>query len=71
MAHVLCVESIVTEFVHHDLVCREVVSLSGKVSGMAAAAVPFSQNRICSQQQSALAELIAMRSVLESDTALE
>ena len=52
MAHVFGIETIVTQFVHNYLVCREIFCT-------------VSNDGVDSQQQSCLAELISVRSVLE------
>ena len=52
MAHVLCIEPVVAQLVHHDFISREVVA-------------SFAPYLFYAKQEGGLAELIAMRSVLE------
>ena len=63
MAHVFSVEAVVTEFVHHDLVCREIVGTLVRVHAKLFRASV--QEIVDAQQEGSLADLVAVCSVLE------
>ena len=63
VAHVLGVEAVIAELVHHDFVCREIV---GRVSWVHAEVRRISSEEVIdAKKKSGFADLVAMGSVLE------
>jgi hypothetical protein len=63
MAHVLCVETVVAELVHHDFVCREII---GRMTwGYAQVHRKPPEKIVYAQKKGGLAYLVAVGPILE------